>query len=158
MLILGIDPGTTKSAWVLWDDVKEEIVLRNIDENVFLAQRFSEIQDEIHGAQVAMEMVASYGMPVGKEVFETCVWIGIFLSALGIEEPHTTFVYRKEVKLNLCGTAMAKDANIRQALIDRFGEPGTKKNPGKLYGISKDLWSALAVAVTFSDLKKQLSS
>ena len=31
------------------------------------------------------------------------------------------------------------------------GKPGTKKQPGPLYGISGDLWSALAVAVTQHD-------
>ena len=35
----------------------------------------------------------------------------------------------KEEKMNLCGSMKAKDSNIRQALIDRFGEVGTKKNP-----------------------------
>jgi hypothetical protein len=42
----------------------------------------------------------------------------------------------------------AKDANIRQALIDKIGPQGTKKDPGPTYGISKDVWSALAIAVT----------
>jgi hypothetical protein len=47
----------------------------------------------------------------------------------------------------------AKDANIRQALIDIYGGNdkaiGNKKTPGPLYGIKGDLWAALAVAVTF---------
>ena len=47
----------------------------------------------------------------------------------------------------------AKDSNIRQALIDRFGPVGTKKNPGWFYGVSKDVWAAIAVGgVTFHDL------
>ncbi|MBV8782506.1 MAG: hypothetical protein JO353_14005, partial [Phycisphaerae bacterium] len=50
----------------------------------------------------------------------------------------------------------AKDGNIRQALIDRFGPTkeraiGKKKSPGPLYGMSGDCWSALAVAVTYAD-------
>lgn len=159
MLILGIDPGTTKSAWVLWDDEKEDIILRSIDENAHLAGRFTGLCKEFQDAEIAIEMVASYGMAVGKEVFETCVWIGVFLRSLSKSDCiHDHFVYRKDVKLNLCGSVKAKDANIRQALIDRFGEPGSKKNPGKLYGVSKDIWSALAVAVTFSDLRKQLNN
>ena len=159
MLILGIDPGTTKSAWVLWDDEKEDIILRSIDENAHLAGRFTGLCKEFQDAEIAIEMVASYGMAVGKEVFETCVWIGVFLRSLSKSDCiHDHFVYRKDVKLNLCGSAKAKDANIRQALIDRFGDPGTKKAPGKLYGVSKDIWSALAVAVTFSDLRKQLNN
>ena len=160
MLILGIDPGTTKSAWVLWDNEDEKILEMGICENMELRNYFSSVtHDDLRflGCHVAIEMVASYGMPVGKEVFETCVWIGVFLEALMADIPSRHFVYRKEVKLNFCGSVKAKDGNIRQALIDRFGDPGTKTNPGKLYGVSKDLWSALAVAVTYSDIRKQLN-
>lgn len=159
MRILAIDPGTSKSAWVLWCDEQEKILNMGIEENGALTERLhahSDAQDpHVH---IAIEMVASYGMPVGKEIFETCVWIGVFLRSLSKSDCiHDHFVYRKDVKLNLCGSVKAKDANIRQALIDRFGEPGSKKNPGKLYGVSKDLWSALAVAVCYSDIRKQLN-
>lgn len=71
-------------------------------------------------------MIASYGMPVGKEVFETCVWIGKFAEASGMKE---SYIYRKDEKMNICHSMKAKDSNIRQALIDRFGVVGTKKNP-----------------------------
>lgn len=71
-------------------------------------------------------MIASYGMPVGKEIFDTCVWIGRFIEA---NDKDYKFVYRKDEKINLCNSMKAKDSNIRQALIDRFGEVGTKKNP-----------------------------
>lgn len=60
---------------------------------------------------------------------------------------------RRAVKLALCGDSRAKDANIRQALIDRFGGSaaiGRKAAPGPLYGISRDVWSALAIAVTYT--------
>ena len=66
-------------------------------------------------------------------------------------------IFRREEKLYLCGRASAKDANIRQALVDRYapGEPnygkGTKKNPGFFYGFSADMWAAMAVAVTYFD-------
>jgi hypothetical protein len=46
----------------------------------------------------------------------------------------------------------AKDSNIRQALIDRFGEVGIKKNPGWFYGFKKDIWQAYAVGITYHDL------
>lgn len=70
-------------------------------------------------------MIASYGMPVGKEVFDTCVWIGRFIEAFDLEYE---YVYRKDEKMNLCHSMKAKDSNIRQALIDRFGPVGTKNN------------------------------
>ena len=45
----------------------------------------------------------------------------------------------------------AKDSNIRQALMDRFGEVGTKKNQGYFYGFKADIWQAFAVCVTYHD-------
>ena len=62
---------------------------------------------------------------------------------------------RRAVKLHLCRTSTAKDTNIRQAIIDLYGGPitaiGNKKNPGPLYGIHKDMWAALALALTWRD-------
>lgn len=74
-------------------------------------------------------MIASYGMAVGESVFQTCVWIGRFSEIAEKKEKYVDYIYRKEEKMNLCQTMRAKDSNIRQALIDRFGEVGTKKNP-----------------------------
>ena len=73
MLILGIDPGTTKSAWVIWDDTTEKVLNMGITENGRLWTQFYEREFDRTVNAVAMEMIASYGMPVGKEVFETCV-------------------------------------------------------------------------------------
>lgn len=74
-------------------------------------------------------MIASYGMPVGKEVFETCLWIGRFTELAILQGIDVEYIYRKEEKMNLCQSMKAKDSNIRQALIDRFGVVGTKKSP-----------------------------
>lgn len=105
---------------------------------------------------LVIEQIASFGMAVGAEVFETCVWTGRFIQAWEGRHQHIpwTRIKRHEVKSELCKTQKAKDANIRQALIDRFGPGkekaiGTKRNPGPLYGIAGDEWSALAVAVTW---------
>jgi len=95
-------------------------------------------------------MVASYGMPVGKEVFETCVWIGRFMQVW--HDPDAVrLIYRRDVKLHLCGSARAKDGNIRQALIDKLGPQGTKKAPGPTYGVKSHAWAALALAVTAAE-------
>ncbi len=74
-------------------------------------------------------MIASYGMAVGQTVFETCKWIGRFEELAFSKQIITKFIYRKDEKVNLCHSMKAKDSNIRQALIDRFGEVGTKKKP-----------------------------
>ncbi len=99
-------------------------------------------------------MIACYGMPVGAETFETCVWIGRFIEAANTDP---ALVFRKDVKMHLCHTMRAKDANIRQALLDLFPatgggktpQVGTKKQPGPLFGVKSHAWAALAVAVTF---------
>jgi hypothetical protein len=103
-------------------------------------------------------MVASYGMAVGATVFETCVWSGRFIERWlsgRAYRPQPDRIYRKEVKMHLCGSMRAKDANVRQALIDRYGGKeaaiGKKANPGPLYGMSGDCWSALAVAITAAE-------
>lgn len=144
MNILAVDPGTEKSAWVILHN--ENIVRMGIDENSHVLKILSETIVDT----VVIEMIASYGMAVGKEVFETCVWIGRFIQACDGNSP-VERIFRHEIKMYLCGNTRAKDSNIRQALLDRYGPPGTKKAPGKLYGIKKDMWAALAVAVTFQD-------
>lgn len=101
--------------------------------------------------EVVCEMVACYGMAVGKEVFETCVWIGRFWQSADYELKPFYRLKRLDVKLHMCGQPRAKDANIRQALVDKFGGKGTKKNPGPTYGISADVWQALALAVTWAE-------
>lgn len=141
MRILAIDPGNTESAYVLMENYKP-IVFGKIPNNEML-----DICEEWEYQIAPIEMVASYGMAVGKEVFETCVWIGRFTQNV---REHT-YVYRKDVKMNLCGQTRAKDSNIRQALIDRFGVVGTKKEQGWFYGFKADIWAAYAVGVTYLD-------
>ena len=147
-MIFAIDPGTTHSAWVLLADDGKRILRAEYGPNDEILGAISalEIQDRVY-----CEMIASYGMAVGRETFETCVWIGRFEQATPNRAERFVKVYRKDIKLHLCGSLRAKDANIRRALMDAMGEPGTKKKPGPTYGISKHLWAALAVAKYAAD-------
>lgn len=49
--------------------------------------------------KLVIEMIASYGMPVGKEVFETCVWIGRFVELAKIQNIDVEYIYRKDKKI-----------------------------------------------------------
>ena len=142
---MAIDPGPERSAWCTYDiSFNPTRISAGILPNEDVKNLVACMED----ATLVVEGIASYGMPVGAEVFETCIWIGRFIeSHLGMYR----LIYRKDVKMHLCGSMRANDAAIRQRLIDIFGPPGTKKNPGKLYGISKDMWSALALAVTAAE-------
>lgn len=141
--ILAIDPGPETSGFVVWDtDSQTPVVEAGQIDNPLLIHRLR--NREFVGAQIcAFEMIACYGMAVGASVFETCVWIGRIVERAGIPAYR---VYRKDVKMHLCRSMEAKDANIRAALIDKYGAPGTTKAKGKLYGIYKHIWAAVAVA------------
>lgn len=142
-MILAIDPGTTTSGYVLFAGGIAA------DSGVLANDRVLEMVRTWPGP-LAVEMIASYGMPVGAEVFETVRWIGRFQQAY--QDPDAVrLVFRKDVKMHLCGTPRAKDANIRQALIDKLGAPGTKKSPGPTYGVKSHAWAALGVAVTAAE-------
>lgn len=152
MVILAIDPGCTESAYAILDRNLKPVEFDKI-ENSWLLAKLMDNEFTNKFQHFVIEMVASYGMPVGKEVFETCVWIGKFDQALFGKNKTRKFIYRKtDVCMNLCHATKAKDANIRQALIDRFGPVGTKRNPGWFYGFRADIWSAYAIGVTYADL------
>ena len=153
MKLLAIDPGNEKSAWVLYDTEKKLPIKFAIEDNNDVLERITELDADA----ISIEMVASYGMAVGRHVFETCVWIGRYIQAW-LENCHgvCTQIYRKDVKMHLCGQTKAKDSNIRQAIMNRYGSTrqkaqGTKSKPGPLYGVSKDVWAALGVAITTAE-------
>jgi hypothetical protein len=161
--ILAIDPGNTESAYVVIDaDDCEPIHFAKLP-NDHLRRLILTGHESVDADRVAVEMVASYGMAVGKEVFETCVWIGKFSEAVrGNWWPNSdpTLIYRRDIKLHHCQSAKAKDSNITQALVDRFapGQPnrgkGAKAAPGWFYGFAADVWQAYALAVYVADTQE----
>jgi hypothetical protein len=148
MRILAIDPGNEQSAFVTIDGGVPLHPEKWPNAEVLKSLKFAGPRPLL-----AVEMIASYGMAVGREVFETCLWIGRFLEAWKDRGGVTRLVYRRDVKLFLCQSARANDSNIRAALIDKYGPGkaravGTKKAQGPLYALKGDTWSALAVALT----------
>ena len=152
-ILLALDPGNTESAWLLYDTATGRPTQWDKEPNADLLLTMNDDAEVANADELVIEMVASYGMAVGAEIFDTCVWIGRFIERW--HGPHR-LIYRPDVKLHLTQTRRAKDANIRQALIDRYGPGkalavGLKATPGPLYGLTGDCWSALAVAVTAAD-------
>lgn len=154
MKIIAIDPGNIESAYCVIDSKTYKPLEFDKIKNETLEVGFWN-QKQYKIDKLVIEMIASYGMAVGKEVFDTCVWIGRFIELASLQAIEVEYIYRKDEKMNLCHSMKAKDSNIRQALIDRFGQVGTKKNPGWFYGFKKDIWSAYAVGVTYLDKIKE---
>jgi hypothetical protein len=156
--IMAIDPGPVKSAWVIYTVPSKKVCRFGWSDNQFVADILDNYEDMVVN-HLAIEHIGHYGtgMPAGRSVFDTCYWIGEFRRCW---RPYPfTMLLRPTIKAHLCGSAKAKDGNVRQALIDRFPatgggktpQIGTTKKPGPLYGVSKHIWSALAVAVAWAE-------
>lgn len=163
MLVIGVDPGPEETAWVVLEESpivaggplrirafakesNEPFIHRLRGCGPFEGRVFTFADKHYPISHMAIEMIASYGMAVGATTFDTCVFIGRCIEAWGGEY---TKVFRKKVALHVCQSPRANDANVRAAMIDKFGAPGTKKNQGGTYGIAGDVWSALAIATTY---------
>ena len=159
--VLAIDPGDVQSAFTFMESATYEPLyfdkLPNEDAVVAIKNYINQYRGYM-ADEVAIEMIASYGMAVGKTVFETCVMIGRFYQIFTDMGLKVRFIYRKDVKMNVCGSTAAKDSNIRVALIDRFAKhdlkrgTGTMKDPDWFYGFRQDVWAAYAVGVSYIDL------
>lgn len=138
--LLAIDPGNKESGFVLVRDgvIGKSGVARN---QVLL----DEIEN-LAGDDVAIEWIQAMGMAVGQEVFQTCLWAGIFTREAQRNGSLVRLIPRGLIKLHHCQSARAKDANIIQSLKDKYGDKGTKAEPGFFYGVSSHAWQAFAVA------------
>lgn len=164
MSLLAIDPGTEQSGWVVLND-DNTIHAFGITDNTELVnglvRSFLRIPDSYgrlttwEGYDLAIEVIEARGMPLGHETIRTILWTGRFIQA-SPNPGDALLVERRRVKSYLCGSQQAKDANIRQALINLYPptgggkvpQIGVKGNEGPLYGIKSHMWAALGVAAT----------
>lgn len=160
MKVLAIDPGNIESAYCVVDGrTFRPIEFGKADNRDMLDKLWSEI---VPCDFYVIERVASYGMPVGREVFDTCEWIGRFTQIIyQMTGAMPDYIFRIDEREAICHDSKAGDANIRRALIDEFADhdlkngKGTKKNPDFFYGFAKDVWAAYAVAYTYLKTKKK---
>lgn len=159
MRIFAVDPGLSQSGWVLLRPEDRSLIESGIDANEVMRRRLHLLS--YTSTRVVIEHVGHYGtgMSVGKDVFDTCVWIGRFVEICEAQRMGYTLIERRWVKIAICASAKAKDKNIRQAMLDRYPatgggsvpQVGTKGKPGPLFGVSSHIWPALALAHTYLD-------
>lgn len=159
MTIFSIDPGSDKSAFVLYDTltmsspIKGKGILTNEEMITLLTNcGHSRVLGDAAPDVVVLEaVVGGYGMMVGKTTMATVFWSGRFYQAWG---GPCEMITRQAVKAKVAGNAKLKDKHVRRALIENFGGDakaiGKKKTPGPLFGVSSHEWAALAVAVAYS--------
>lgn len=158
MNILAIDPGNLYSAYCIInaDTLRPVQFGKVINDDL----RAAILNGSLSYDGAVIEKVASYGMAVGAEVFDTCVWIGIFTEDIAFKGVcKADYLFRREEKLHICHDSRAKDSNIRIALIDRFAQhdkrngKGTTKSPDWFFGFRADIWAAYAVGLTYIETK-----
>lgn len=144
-MIVGLDPGPEKSSIVHFDGKTVLLHVEFLNDELLNSLRLKGSEDVL-----VIEQIESFGMAVGREVFETVFWSGRFAEAWSPDR----FVRmpRRTVKTHICHSARATDANIRTELIDRFGGSASIKKGGPLYGVKSHCWAALALAVTYYDM------
>lgn len=113
--------------------------------------------------RVIIEMIGNMGMSVGMSIFQTLLEAGRMVQMCTRHRIPVYLVPRIQIKMVICGTAQAKDKNVRASLIDRYPasgggknpQIGTKKDPGPLFGMNAHTWPALAAALFFYEAMDQ---
>lgn len=151
--VLALDPGNVRSALI---GLRGRTILftRHDHNDALRAWFYQQMHNGLLPSNMVLviEQVASMGMAVGETVFETVFWSGRFAELWTSRGGVFTRMPRHAVKLALCHNTRAKDANIRQRLIDLYGGPaaiGRKATPGPLYAVKGDLWAALALGLAY---------
>lgn len=145
-MILGIDPGTTESAFAV---VGQDYALHHADK--VPNERLVAWLKGVPAEHVAIESLHCYGMPVGREVFETAYLIGRLVQVCKDRGIPVTLYPRPEYARRICGVGKVTDSVLRQALLLRFGDD-RKGGPLHCLKGASDKRSAFAVAAYHLDV------
>jgi hypothetical protein len=126
--LLAIDPGCSKSAWVLFEGEKPCKWMKEPNED--LMQRMKNTDFDCLD-KIVIEMI-SCNMRAGREIYETCYWIGRYYEA---SEGLAARMLRVRVKAIVLGSARGNDKMVRAAMIKRYGK----------IKMAADEWQALAL-------------
>lgn len=143
MLILGIDPGPKQSAYVVYSNRAEHIGGLDIVTNKYLRDLL--LSNDFH--KIAIEIPSLRGSIVWQQVIDTAFEAGRIIGDCW----NFVKVNPQQWRRHITGLVNAKDVQVKQCLMARFGTKGTKKNPGKLYGVKSHIWDALGIAVYAGD-------
>ena len=144
--ILAIDPGPTRSAYVILADGQPTATEKLPNEEVLA------IAAEWRGDVTVIEWITVASI-AGAEIYQTCRWVGRFEQASAVP---VLLLPRADVLAHFFGKRNVKGADslIRRQMLDRWGgdaAKGVKANPGPLYRFHADCWQALGVAIAHAE-------
>lgn len=163
--ILALDTGSYESAFVLYNKETKQLADRHWLPNTELIERFKKYYSSGDIELVLIEMSASYGMPIGMEVLMNCFVIGMFAQLAKQYNIPVKLIFRKTVKLELCGALRkVNDSAVNITIRDMYwGEPGSKskKNLNPFYfneeteeneargEMENNQWAALSILTAY---------
>lgn len=163
--ILALDTGSYESAFVLYNKETKQLADRHWLPNTELIERLKKYYSNNDIELVLIEMSASYGMPIGMEVLMNCFVIGMFAQLAKQYNIPVKLIFRKTVKLELCGALRkVNDSAVNITIRDMYwGEPGSKskKNLNPFYfneeteeneargEMENNQWAALSILTAY---------
>ncbi len=155
--ILAIDPGAKASTWLHYDSNPPEVLSFALTEPNSAVLRTLAEWSPVAGTPLVLETMCCMGQRVGRDTFQTAIWIGRFEQVWHGRGGVFHEVERPDIKRKLCHDRRGTPTMVRHALSHYFGHDtpreakGTVKKPGPLFGVKEHIWSALAVAVFFAE-------
>jgi hypothetical protein len=143
-MILGIDPGPTRSAYAVWlTDEKRAFPCETLANEDFLFK-----MRRYHPDVIVIEDVSFYGKVLNKETFDTLKLIGrlqeIFPQHVLVDFPTKAYHFCNSRR----GVTSGQIAKVIQA---KYGGKGTNKLPGPFHGIRAHEWDAVSCAIWYAE-------
>lgn len=111
-IIIAYDPGNEQTGWVVALEDNSKLIYKNKDLNTICFQKTKEFAEKYNIVKVGCEYPSSYGMVTNQSLLDTCTFCGI----LGwfFKEKNIPFelIFRKSIKMFLCGSVRAKDSEV----------------------------------------------
>lgn len=132
-VIICFDPGNDLTGWCVYSVEDKILFYKNKESNLEVIKKFKEFFQKYNVLQVGIEYPSSYGMSVGQSLYDTCTFIGILIQISKDNNANPELVFRKSVKMFLCNSVRAKDAEVNLRVREYFGEDNTIKSPNVFY-------------------------
>lgn len=132
-VIISYDCGNEETGWVVYNVNTKKLLYKNKEKNEEMFKKTEYFISNLKIKKVGLEYPSSYGMPVNQTLLDTCTIIGILIEKfkkVGIE---TELIFRKTVKMHLCGSVRAKDGAVNSRVQEKFGFDHTIKKPNDFY-------------------------
>lgn len=185
MRLLTLDPGSTRTGWVLYDTTFRLVVESGDDDNarildVVRVQPYDTLVVEMFASHGQASMgaasmcdqavrhkdwtlvskaaqMARQGATATGDMCTAAMWLGAFIHAAGRDLGSVGKLTRKEVLKVFHVPSKGADSALRAELIRMHGGADCIKKGGALHGVKGDGWAALAVAVAWAHLNKDLT-